>query len=290
MAAERSLAIVDLHRPMTGMFKARKDDPFCADRVHPNKAGHMVMAALVLDAMRVKPLVARVALNAKNGQVYRAANGKHRDSSGRRLPDDFNAIVTRVSVRRDGVAFTYAPGALPFPGTAAYSDAEKSYPLTEKLNQEIFAIENLPSGTYELSFDGKTVGAFAAEEFARGVNVALLDTPNQRRAKEAMRLAEELRAKCVAWRGVVNIEKRHLVNNRIDPSDRAAVDAFLAKRTADMEKSGNQSLEYWKGCVRNYNAQRDRKKALLAEIEDAYERLNAVRPAVSRVVLKLKKR
>ena len=94
-------------------------------------------------------------------------------------------------------------------------------------------VERLRPGTYELAFDGVKVGEFTAEEFGKGVNIAALDTPNQRRAASLVKLAEKLNG----------------------------MNSALAK---------------------------DRKSATLAKIEDVYEMLNAIRPAVSRVTLKLK--
>ena len=94
-------------------------------------------------------------------------------------------------------------------------------------------VERLRPGTYELAFDGEKVGEFTAEEFARGVNIAALDTPNQRKAASLVKIAECLRDKC----------------------------SVMAE---------------------------DCKAVTMAEIKDVYEMLNAVRPAVSRVTLRLK--
>ena len=115
IATQHGLGLVDLHGPMTEMFKARKDRPFAADRVHPNSEGHMVMAAHVLETMGVNPYVAHVAIDAKRGKVYRPIDPDHKDAKGKLLFDTRNATVTHVSVRKDGIAFTYAPKALPFP-------------------------------------------------------------------------------------------------------------------------------------------------------------------------------
>ena len=158
----------------------------------------------------------------------------YKDASGKR-PDSFNARVTHVVKRADGVAFTYAPKALPFPAIPAYTNAATLYPITERLNREILIVENLEPGIYALAFDGKTVGEFTAEEFYAGVNVALLDTLNQRLAFAAAEVADKLRGKTASLRNIVNMEPQ-----------------------------------------------------LLAEIDDLYERMNAVRPAVSRVTVKRK--
>ena len=234
LAAERNLGVVDLHCSMTEIFNQNASRPICCDRVHPNDGGHMLMAALILDAMHVNPFVARAAVDAKTGKAFLPSDKKHKDASGKR-PDSFNARVTHVVKRADGVAFTYAPKALPFPAIPAYTNAATLYPITERLNREILIVENLEPGIYALAFDGKTVGEFTAEEFYAGVNVALLDTPNQRLAFAAAEVADKLRGKTASLRNIVNMEPQ-----------------------------------------------------LLAEIDDLYERMNAVRPAVSRVTVKRK--
>lgn len=288
IAAERNLGLVELHKPLTEMFKARKDKPFCTDRVHPNAEGHMIMAAIVLDTMCVNPYVAHVAIDAKSGKVYRPNDRRHKDGKGRKIDDTINATVTQVAVRKDGIAFTYAPKAIPFPAIKPYLDAESTYPLTKKLNREIFRIENLAEGTYELFFDGTKAGEFTAEAFAAGVNVALLDTPNSKRAMAAAELADELHVRCCAWRSLINIEKRILRNRKVDPADHAAADTSLDKWLSEL-KSRNGNISYYKKNVENYRKNRAVKAELEAAIDDVYARLDAVRPAVSRVVLKLKK-
>jgi hypothetical protein len=197
------------------------------------KAKDLLTAMLLVDAMHICPFVARVAIDAKKGVAFAASSRNHKNAAGKKLPDCFNVKVPSVDVRKDGIAFTYAPKALPFPMTPEYKEVEKFYSLTKRVNQEILAVEQLRSGTYELAFDGVKVGEFTAEEFGKGVNIAVLDTPNQRRATSLVKLAEKLNG----------------------------MNSALAK---------------------------DRKSATLAKIEDVYEMLNAIRPAVSRVTLKLK--
>ena len=287
IAAERNLGLVELHKPLTKIFKDNKDRPLCRDRVHLNPEGHMLMAALILDAMHVNPFVARVAVNAKSGKVFRPSDGKHKDAAGKR-PDSFNAAITHVVSRPDGVAFTYAPKALPFPALPAYTNAASLYPLTERLNREIMIVEGLTPGTYELAFDGRTVGDFTAEAFYEGVNVALLDTPNQRCALAAAGVATTLQARVSTMRNVANMEFHFLANAKINPEDTAAADAYLEEMVNKMEARKSTVAQHYRNCVNAYRRDRGRRSSLLAEIDDLYEQLNAIRPAVSRVTVKRK--
>ena len=197
------------------------------------KAKDFFAATLLMDAMHISPIVARVAIDAKRGVAFPATTQKHKNAAGKKLPDCYNVKVPRVDVRKNGIAFTYAPKALPFPATPEYKEVEKFYPLTERFNQEILAVERLRPGTYELAFDGVKVGEFTAEEFEKGVNIATLNTPNQRKAASLVKFAESLRNRYSVW------AKKH-------------------------------------------------KSSTMSGMEDAYEMINTLRPAVSRVTLKLK--
>ena len=183
--------------------------------------------------MPYEELVARVAIDAKRGVAFPANTQKHKNAAGKKLPDCFNVKVPRVDVRKNGIAFTYAPKALPFPVTPEYKEVEKFYPITKRFNQEILAVERLNPGTYELAFDGVKVGEFTAEEFEKGVNIATLNTPNQRTAASLVKLAESLGNRYSVWT-------------------------------------------------------KKRKPSAMSGMEDAYEMINALRPAVSRVTLRLK--
>ena len=184
------------------------------------------------------------------------------------------------------VAFTYAPKALPFPAIPAYTNAEAFYPLTKRLNQEVMIVENLAPGKYELAFNGRKAGSFSGEELGKGVNVALLDTPNQRRAKDLSEVASALRGKCGEMRNVFNMEKRILAGQGIAAEDSAAADAYFEKWVGGMETQKKPWAKYYRNCVNAYRKQRARKPAILAEIDDLYERMNAVRPEVSRVTVR----
>ena len=197
------------------------------------KAKDLFTAMLLADSMHISPLVARVAIDAKKGVAFAASSPKHKNAAGKKLQDCYNVKVPRVDVRKNGIAFTYEPKSLPFPVTPEYDEVEKFYPLTERFNQEILTVERLGPGTYELAFDGVKVGEFTAEEFGKGVNIAKLDTPNQRKAAALVQLAESLRNRYSAWK-----------------------------------KKGRSSI--------------------MAGMEDACEMINMLRPAVSRVTLKLK--
>lgn len=274
LAAAHNLGLVEFHRPMTELLKTHPKLYLCGkDRVHPQKEGHLLMAALVLEAMGENPTVARVSINAKTGKVEKLAEGKSR-----------NLKVRTLAATTKGVRFTYEPKALPLPALPEYLADDKIWPLTEKFNQETFVVAGLQDGRYDLAFDGESVGTFSAAEFASGVNVALLKTPNQLRAQAA---AEIMYA-------IVDIEgqRRNLVcmlrsakNAKVDIADQKAVEAYHEKRCADMEAKKVPWASWHRNTLNKCRALKWDTAGLAAKSEDLYERLNAVRPAVSRVTI-----
>lgn len=269
LAAERHFGVVDLHAPMTALFKAHPAFAFCGDRVHPGSEGHLVMAALLVEAMRYSPVVSRAVVDAKTGAV---------GASGSR-----NCALSCVRATPRRVAFTYAPRALPFPKLPEYEKVDGAfYPLTARLNQEVVVVTGLEDGRYTLAFDGRPVGTFTAAAFAQGVNVALLDTPNQRRAREAARAMAELKgvnARLRTFALVCGMLRR----NKVDPSDPAAAEAWLADWLA--RNARNRYIGAFRDWAKSYRDVAPVKAALEAQVEDLYERMAAACPAVSRVTV-----
>lgn len=280
LAAERNLGVVELHEPLTKIFKEHPDTAFCPDRVHPGADGHMIMAALFLEAMGVSPTVAQVSIDGGKLKMIPRANKA-------KLPETKNARVSAIVRSPDGgLSFTYAPKALPLPKTADYVKAEKFYPLTERLNQERFIVSGLSAGRYALAFDGEKVGEFSAEEFAAGVNVALLDTPNQRRAQAAALIADQLRAHASGkQRNEANMQWK-LRRAKIDPKDTVAADKWFDEWVAGLEARKSTSVPYYRNVVAAYRKNRAEAPSFQVVEDDLRARLSAVRPAISRVTIR----
>lgn len=266
LAERRSLEIVELHRPMTDMFRNNLDFRFCGDRIHPGKEGHLVMAAHVLKAFGASPLVARVEVD-----VLGKADGPH-----------LNAAVSDVAKTVDGVSFTYEPHSLPFPALPEYTTVEKKgfFNLAEALNREEIAVSGLADGTYALLFDGKDVAHFTSAELKRGVNVATLDTENQRRAQAAARPLGDIAS-------VQNLlrDYAHLANwvrdAGIGDDDHEKADAHLDKWLKSKESSPyHGAFKLW---VKNYRDVRGRKVELEAKLNRLLAEMSAARPAAEKV-------
>jgi hypothetical protein len=55
--------------------------------------------------------------------------------------------------------------------------------IQEALNQEPLRVTGLAVGQYTLSIDGRSMGAFAAEDFEHGINLAEYNTPMRQQAQ-----------------------------------------------------------------------------------------------------------
>ena len=253
LAASNGLPTVDLHASMTKLFREHADDyVFCRDRVHPGDVGHLYMAAQILSAM---------------GE-----------------PPEAGFTIFEVKSESDRAVLGYAPRSLPFPRLPECETLEAFYPFTEKLNLEIIRIRGLRAGRYTLAFDDRDVGVYSAEELANGVNVALLDTPNQRLAQTLVPVMRELHATVARYRNVMLVS-RMIEDAKVDPKDFAAADAWLDKWLEGQRQSP------WYAGVKDwadgYRAGRERVADTEARIESLYARLAAVRPVSSRVTATL---
>ena len=174
--AKKDLKTVELNRSMTELLKAHPEAGLVGgDRVHPTDAGQYLMACLCLEATGANPIVDRTTI----------------DAAGRDVFD-----------------FEYAPKALPLPVTSLYKAIEKVWPVTERLNRELLTVRNLPAGRYALKADGREIGRYSAAELAAGVNLALLDTPNARRAARAEHLRARLHQIACDFRSDIRLVQR----------------------------------------------------------------------------------
>ena len=168
-ASMKGIPLADIYDPLTYTLRERVEMRLCGeDRHTPSDTLELLAAAHVLDALKEDPEVARVEIDA----VSRKEN-----VSGARIRD--------VKLSKNGGSFVYVARSLPFPATATYRKVDKMYPFTKKFNAETFAIKRLDPGKYALVFSGVEIGTYPASELAKGVNVALLDTPGQRLAQAA---------------------------------------------------------------------------------------------------------
>lgn len=241
LAKERKLKVLDLHSPMTEILK-KHPGRLQKDRVHPAGEGHFLMAAILFEAM--------------------GAQGEW----------------ARTAVAASQMPYRYTPKAFPLAQSEIYRAVEEIYPVTERLNREIFSVSGLAEGKWRLLADGKELGVFSAEQLALGVNLAVLATPTQ---KEAQRLDEKARRLAV----VMNHERsfasmrENILKHGGDPAVKESAFAALDRYLEDRAKSKSAYLAYNRSCVAAYKKRFDKRAELAAEAEKLRKELRSAHPA-----------
>jgi lysophospholipase L1-like esterase len=187
-AAAAHFDVADLNTGVVAVLrKANSVDPATAqkilpDRVHPSPAGHLIMAEQLLKAWNARPIVSAVSIDAANGKVTRSDFAQISDFHG-----------------REPLGWTETDDSLPLPFAPMLAHdhdhtlalAIRSSDVTEALNQQLLTIAGLPPGQYTLTIDGHAVGTWSSPELARGVNLAVLDTPMAEQAMDVRNLTSQ---------------------------------------------------------------------------------------------------
>jgi lysophospholipase L1-like esterase len=171
------VAVINAEASIEELLKsAAKAQPLLAqllipDRIHPAEAAHWVIAAAVMKAWKVTPIVSAVKLNAAHSRV---------GSSERTLVSELSG---------SGKAFSWAQQdkALPLPLNLNDPLLRMVLNLTDlmSLDQETLSVSGLAAGKYTITIDHeKALGPFTAEELAHGINLATMNTPMLHGARE----------------------------------------------------------------------------------------------------------
>jgi hypothetical protein len=176
LAQHSNLDFADLNtRLVKALERANTTDPVNAqkivpDRIHPNRSGHLLMAASLLEAWGAAPTVTRVEIDAASAQVKGAVN----------------TVVSGLE-SKGVVRWTQKDEALPMPlpmNDPLMALAVKSSDFIENFNRETLRVTSLDAATYQLKINGRLIGAFTRESLASGINLAELDTPMMQQAAQ----------------------------------------------------------------------------------------------------------
>ncbi|MBQ7178792.1 MAG: SGNH/GDSL hydrolase family protein, partial [Victivallales bacterium] len=270
LASERKLGLVEIHAPYTAMLKAHPELHLCGeDRVHPQNVGHLLIAVLILESMGEDGLVAEVTIEA------RRQSGKNRCLE---VISAVNADVSELKADRDGgkcISFKYTPKALPFPCTQDYKTLDTVYPITDKLNREIIRVKNLPNGSYIIKANGVAIASATADELAKGVNIAVCDTPGQRISLDADKVRGQLNE---AARLVRNVPYMNTVilrqNGNLDNMEECfqVLDRWLANQ------ANSSNLAYFEKQVSTYKSLRPNLAEKQHEVDELRKKLASFAP------------
>jgi lysophospholipase L1-like esterase len=171
LAGKFNASFVNFNPPVVALLeRAQALDPLVAklilpDRVHPDFIAHWVMAETLLKGWNAPALVSSVTIDGRAGQVA----------------DAQNATVDHVERGDTGeLRWTEKENSLPLAferGNETQSLLLDLTDIQQQLNQETLRVTGVDAGQYTLAIDGEPVGAFSAEELAKGINLADFATP-----------------------------------------------------------------------------------------------------------------
>jgi len=175
-SGDTKLLLADFHQPLIDALKrAREQSPQLAtlmipDRIHPSESGHWIMAAELLSAWHVDPIVSSLTLSAVKGEVL----------------DRERTTITQLQKTANGLRWTQMDEDLPLP--LDFNDSMISLLLTisdiARVDRQLLRIEALEPGQYQLLIDGKVVATFSNHELETSINLALCKTPMVDRARD----------------------------------------------------------------------------------------------------------
>jgi lysophospholipase L1-like esterase len=176
LAERNNLDFADLNtRLVRALVRANTADPANAqkivpDRIHPNRSGHLLMAASLLEAWGATSTVTSVEIDAAAAEVKNAAN------------TTVSGLESKGSIR-----WTQKDEALPMPvpmNDSVMTLAVESSDFRENFNRETLRVTGLDAPNYVLSINGRGVGTFSRENLAAGINLAEFDTPMMQQAAQ----------------------------------------------------------------------------------------------------------
>ncbi|MBA3685833.1 MAG: SGNH/GDSL hydrolase family protein [Planctomycetes bacterium] len=189
LGTEFGIATADIFHPMREEQRlAKVTDPaftLIPDSIHPDPAGHLVMAYHVLRRLDAPAGVGAITVR---GKQVAAANG---------------ASVSAATVTADAISFELALACLPCAVPAAARRGLAVVPFQEELNRLALTVEGL-TGSWALSVGDREVATFTAEQLGAGVDLAIIEgTPWAEAAQRVWDLGQRRWHRHFdAWRGL----------------------------------------------------------------------------------------
>ena len=94
-----------------------------------------------------------------------------------------NSTIKSITVKDHFISIIYSNQSLPFPLGEDQQIAQKLVSFEKDLNQTILKVASLKSGNCKLSLDTIEFGIFGAEQFRKGINLAVYNTPQRLQAQ-----------------------------------------------------------------------------------------------------------
>ena len=176
VADQEHLAVVDTDTPVVQFLtRAKAANPSFAsllvpDRIHPSEPLHWVMAAALMKAWHLDPVVSSVTIDCD----MHAATESERTA------------ITGLALENNQIAWDQTDDALPLPFN--FDNALMNFVLGNSdlfsMDREMLRVRGLPANLYALRIDGMAIGNFTAQQLDAGVNLATMKTPMWKQARQ----------------------------------------------------------------------------------------------------------
>jgi hypothetical protein len=136
------------------------------------------MAEALLKSWNAPAIVTEVAIDAESQTVSRM------------IRTDVHSILRNG----DTLSWIQNDAALPFPvdwQDSAVRVAAYSSDFIPAIDDQPLRVRNLRPGDYTLKIDGQEITTHSADQFARGINLALLETPMLKQAADILKLTNQ---------------------------------------------------------------------------------------------------
>jgi lysophospholipase L1-like esterase len=176
LASREHLPVVDTYSPVVQLLlRAKAADPSLAsllvtDRIHPAEPTHWILAAALMKAWHVDPVVSSVTI----------AFDSHAVTESQRT------TVTGVRGDNTRIEWEQTDQALPLPFN--FDSELMNFVLSVgdlfSTDQEMLRVHGLRAGQYTLRIDSMEVGSFSADQLGSGINLGTMKTPMWQQARD----------------------------------------------------------------------------------------------------------
>jgi lysophospholipase L1-like esterase len=176
LGARERLAVVDTYSPvMQFLQRAKSANPSFAsllvtDRIHPAEPTHWIMAAALMKAWNVDPVVSSVTIAAATHTAT----------------DTQRTAITALTGDGTRLEWDQLDEALPLPFN--FDNELMNFVLSVSdlfsSDQETLRVRGLRAGEYTLQIDKTNVGNFSADQLDKGINLATMKTPMWQQARD----------------------------------------------------------------------------------------------------------
>ncbi len=217
------------------------------DRTHPGEVGHLIMAYQFLKADNAPQFVSKIVVDAEKRSISE---------------ETFNCQIDDISNSDNEIKFTVKEFSLPFPVIDLQKDALSLVPFMDDFNFELFKINNLTKGKYQLKIDNITVDEFSSAQLSEGVNLAeYQSTPQYRQAIKIRNELEDFWELERRDRSIHFTEKLPDYKNCPVKNDFDALIKYL-----DSSFTTNYTNPYFREVIKTYNASKPREMEIKAEM------------------------